>query len=916
MSAASQLLGGLGLVMGIRKLFSALGSVISKGRDFTLMMSKVAAISGANRKDFNALTKQAKDLGASTEKTASQVASLQLELSKLGFNTDQIIKSTDAILSLSTATGEDLAHSAKVAAATIKGFGLTAKDSKKVVDIMAKSFSSSALDLGKFETAMATVAPVAENANVSIERTTANLSILADRGVDASTAGTSLRNIYLELAKSGMTWDEAMGEINSSANKNAVALELFGKRGATVATILAKNTEEADKLTESYKSSAGAAKVMADIMRDNLAGDTDKAKSATEALSLSIFDRLEPNLRAATQGYTSLITKINEYVEKSPSEIIKEEQEEVALLATKLGIANTTEEERAKWIAELNNISPDLVRGISAEGTELDKLRKNLADYNKEAANRIVIANLDEEEQKKIASLAKARQERIEEEAKTRLKLLEINKDAIGTTSEMIAQIKEQAIAEGASTEKLFEANMVGLDAQGKVIDLRTEAQKKLDKVTSASRWYTKALENENKKLGEVEGFQSRKDAMVELLGISTETTTKTLADEIEAIALREAAEEDAAEASIDTVKKRREAEVGIEKQINDDILAEEQSSDIELRGFREKALEFQVSEQDKANKKLSKANEKANDEKIRQDKRAAEIRKQIEKDLQDAKIDLTLEAVDALAQIANAVIESDLERSQEKRDADLERSEEETEEDLAAIQDKLDRGIISEEEAERQRIVVLENAEAEKSRIDADAEQRQKDLASKEAKIRAASAVATIAIDTATALLKIKANAAALASNPITAALAPLALAQIPFVITSAALQTGIVLANQVPKFYTGTEYSPDTFIAGDRGKELMITQQGDMMLTPDKPTLYSGMEGTKIIKNSETLALLGSAANNDNMNSKSLENTLKNNNNKLIKTIKNKKETHYTFGRENKISERIGNYNINRLK
>ena len=41
---------------------------------------------------------------------------------------------------------------------------------------------------------MANVAPVAADAGVSVEETTALLGLLADRGLDASTAGTSLRN--------------------------------------------------------------------------------------------------------------------------------------------------------------------------------------------------------------------------------------------------------------------------------------------------------------------------------------------------------------------------------------------------------------------------------------------------------------------------------------------------------------------------------------------------------------------------------------------------------------------------------------------------------------------------------------------------------------------------------------------------
>ena len=151
---------------------------------------------------------------------------------------------------------------------------------------MAKSFTSTALDMSKFSTAMATVAPVAKNAGLSIEEATAFIGTLADAGIDASTAGSALRNILLDTAKKGITLEEAFNKINTSTNKNATAMDLFGKRGATVAAILADNQEKAAGLTDKFNDAAGAAADMAAIMEDNLEGDLAKLSSAFEGLIL------------------------------------------------------------------------------------------------------------------------------------------------------------------------------------------------------------------------------------------------------------------------------------------------------------------------------------------------------------------------------------------------------------------------------------------------------------------------------------------------------------------------------------------------------------------------------------------------------------------------------------------------------
>ena len=262
--------------------------------DFEQSMLKVKAISGATGQEFKALEENAKALGSSTMFTASQVAGLQLELSKLGLTPEQINQSTSSVLSLAQATDSDLSQAAEVAAKTMNAFGLEANDMNRIADVMADSFSSSALDMTKFETAMASVAPVAKQAGSDIEGTTAILGVLINNGVEASTAGTALRNIFLDLANEGSTMSEAMAEIQNSTNPLATSMEMFGKRGATVATILANNGKEIQALNEDFKDSEGEAKRMAEIMDSGLGGSLRKLKSQLEGVAIQLGQILVP----------------------------------------------------------------------------------------------------------------------------------------------------------------------------------------------------------------------------------------------------------------------------------------------------------------------------------------------------------------------------------------------------------------------------------------------------------------------------------------------------------------------------------------------------------------------------------------------------------------------------------------------
>ena len=118
--------------------------------------------------------------------------------------------------------------------------------------------------------------------------------------------------------------------------------------------------------------------------------------------------------------------------------------------------------------------------------------------------------------------------------------------------------------------------------------------------------------------------------------------------------------------------------------------------------------------------------------------------------------------------------------------------------------------------------------------------------------------------MDTAVKIAAIKATAAVLAANPLTAAAAPFALAQIPLVKLSSALSLGTLLAQSVPQFDKGTESTPDKFIAGEKRPEIMIDKQGNATMV-ERPTLFVGkqFEGNQIISGADTAKMLANAGN-----------------------------------------------------
>ena len=277
-------------VVAFGSLVALLKSAATVGADFQQALSGLEAISGATADEMGVLSTQARKLGASTAYTAIQVVELQTELAKLGFSTKGITDSTPAILDLASALDVDLANAAALAGSTVRAFGLETEDTQRVVDVLSLSASSVALDFESLKESFKNVAPAARAVGVSVEQTAALLGVLANAGVKGSRGGTQLSTAFIELNSKGLTLDQALEKISTSSNKLGTAMALAGKTGGTALVTLANETPQIAELTKQFENAEGAARAMAEIKLDNLAGDMTKLGSAWEGFLLGIED--------------------------------------------------------------------------------------------------------------------------------------------------------------------------------------------------------------------------------------------------------------------------------------------------------------------------------------------------------------------------------------------------------------------------------------------------------------------------------------------------------------------------------------------------------------------------------------------------------------------------------------------------
>ena len=303
---------GKSLSMSLTAPILGLGALAVKAAtDFEFSMAKVQAVSKFTGAEMERLESQAQELGATTSRSASDVAELQLELAKLGKSSTEIEQMTESVLSLSIAFDQELGETARVVGATLNQFGLDASESGRIADNMATLFGSSALDLEKFDTAMRTVGPTANAMGLSVEEAGAALGILVNAGVDASTAGTALTKSLTTLAKEGMTGTEAIEALTSGNLSVAQAFEVFGDRAGKIIPILQGTTGAFEDLTQKQIEGTGAALEARKILEDTAMGGFDRMKSSVEALGIAFGEVLLPVFNAITKVVAALAIQLS-----------------------------------------------------------------------------------------------------------------------------------------------------------------------------------------------------------------------------------------------------------------------------------------------------------------------------------------------------------------------------------------------------------------------------------------------------------------------------------------------------------------------------------------------------------------------------------------------------------------------------
>lgn len=306
---------------------------VKTAADFESSMSNVQALSGATGSELEQLSNLAKEMGSTTQFSASQCADALGYMALAGWDTQQSMDGLPGILNLAAASGMDLASASDAVTDILSAFGMSAADAGAAADQFAYAQANANTSADQLTEAMANCGVNANTFGQDLTQTNAVLMGLSNEMLKGAPAGTALSAVFrdmgakmkdgaIQIGKTKVAITDANGnfldmtEILKGVEDATNGMSESERQAALSSTFTADSikamgillNEGSDKIAgyaDQLENCGGSAEEMASVMQDNLNGQLTALGSAVEGAGIAIGEALLPMIK----GLVSFLQK-------------------------------------------------------------------------------------------------------------------------------------------------------------------------------------------------------------------------------------------------------------------------------------------------------------------------------------------------------------------------------------------------------------------------------------------------------------------------------------------------------------------------------------------------------------------------------------------------------------------------------
>ena len=230
-----------------------LSSLITTGANFESQMKTVATIAGSVGTEFDQLVAKARELGAATTFSASQVGQAMQYMAMAGWSTQEMLDGVQSTLNLAKIGATDLGTASDILTDDLTALGMQANQAGDFADKLAATITRSNTDVVLFGESMKQTGAIAGALGASMTDLSTSIGLMANAGIKGSKAGMSLKNMLSNMANPTDQQDRALQELGLTADKTGSYLKTTADGCTDLEATVKALREGTENMTRSQK---------------------------------------------------------------------------------------------------------------------------------------------------------------------------------------------------------------------------------------------------------------------------------------------------------------------------------------------------------------------------------------------------------------------------------------------------------------------------------------------------------------------------------------------------------------------------------------------------------------------------------------------------------------------------------------
>jgi len=343
----AQLAGTLGVIGGVAAAVYA--GPVKAAMDYETALAKVGTIADGTKVPMETMSKEIMALSNSTGIAATALADDVYNAISAGQDTADAVNFVTYSTKLAKAGFAESAQTLDVLTTILNAYGLEADEVGRVSDMLIQTQNKGKVTVAELSSVMGKIIPTAKSNGVALEQITAGYAIMTSKGIAAAETTTYMNSMLNELGKSGTTADKAL---RAAAGKGFKELMAEGKSLSEVLNILQEDAAKGGKSLADVFGSAEAGKAAVTLLSDGVEGfneqvtnmlaasdgigatqaafekmeDTtaarmEKAKNSIANLGVVLGQQLLPVVGTLADKVAGVVTKVSEFAQQNPKAV-------------------------------------------------------------------------------------------------------------------------------------------------------------------------------------------------------------------------------------------------------------------------------------------------------------------------------------------------------------------------------------------------------------------------------------------------------------------------------------------------------------------------------------------------------------------------------------------------------------------